>query len=244
MCLVAEEKQTAPASNEPVLEQAAPEQLANAEQTEKAKPEEGLSPKATEVFKIGKFPVTNSMLVTWIVALFVILFAQYATRNIKDVPDGAQNFWELLVESLYNFIESIVGAELVKKTFWFFLTIFIFILFTNWFGLIPGVGTILVRTDHGMEPLFRGGNADLNMTFAMSAVFMVLWLFWALRSNGIWGFALHIFGPKGESAGFIKYMMIVIFFAVGFLEIISIAFRPISFRCERPNARVRYLWAR
>ena len=228
MCLVAEEKQTAPASNEPVLEQAAPEQLANAEQTEKAKPEEGLSPKATEVFKIGKFPVTNSMLVTWIVALFVILFAQYATRNIKDVPDGAQNFWELLVESLYNFIESIVGAELVKKTFWFFLTIFIFILFTNWFGLIPGVGTILVRTDHGMEPLFRGGNADLNMTFAMSAVFMVLWLFWALRSNGIWGFALHIFGPKGESAGFIKYMMIVIFFAVGFLEIISIAFRPIS----------------
>ena len=66
------------------------------------------------------------------------------------------------------------------------------------------------------------------MTFAMASIFMVLWLIWALRSNGIVGFALHIFGPKGESTGFIKYMMIVIFFLVGFLELISIAFRPVS----------------
>jgi len=199
---------------------------------EAAKPE-GMSPKALEAFKIGSFPVTSSMLVTWIVALLVIGFAQFATRNMKDVPDGAQNFLEFLVEGLYNFIESIVGAELVKKTFWFFLTVFIFILFTNWFGLIPGVGTIGwgEQTPHGFEvtrPLLRGGNADLNMTFAMAVIFMVLWLFWALRSNGIVGFVLHLFGPKGESTGFIKYMMIVVFFFVGFLEIISIAFRPIS----------------
>ncbi len=189
---------------------------------------EGLPSKAPTVFHIGGFPITNSMLVTWIVAVVVIVFAQVAMRNVKEVPDGAQNFWELLVETLYNFLEDIIGADLAKKTFWFFATIFIFILFTNWFGLIPGVGTILVHTDDGMQPLLRGGNADLNMTFAMSAIFMVLWLIWALQFNGIWGFALHIFGPKGESTGFIKYMMIVIFFLVGFLELISIAFRPIS----------------
>ncbi len=198
-----------------------------------AKVEEGMPAKATEIFNIGAFPVTNSMLVTWMVALAIIVFAQMATRNMKLVPDGAQNFLEFLVEGLYNFIESIIGAELVKKTFWFFLTIFIFILFTNWFGLIPGVGTVGwgQQTSEGFkvtQPLLRGGNADLNMTFAMSAVFMVLWVVWALQSNGVWGFALHLFGPKGESTGFIKYMMIVIFFLVGFLEIISIAFRPIS----------------
>jgi F-type H+-transporting ATPase subunit a len=168
------------------------------------------------------------MLVTWIVAVAVIVFAQLAMRNVRAVPSGAQNFCEWIVESLYEFLESILGHDLVKKTFWFFATIFIFILFTNWFGLIPGVGTILVHTDGGMQPLLRGGNADLNMTFAMSAIFMVLWFIWALKSNGVWGFALHIFGPKGESTGFIKYMMIVIFFLVGFLEIISIAFRPVS----------------
>jgi F-type H+-transporting ATPase subunit a len=177
--------------------------------------------------------ITNSMVVTWIVAIALILFAQYATRNIKPVPEGAQNFWEFIVEGLYSFLEDIIGRDLVKRTFWFFATIFIFILCTNWFGLIPGVGTIGwgEHTANGFEvarPLLRGGNADLNMTFAMSAIFMVLWLAWALHSNGIWGFALHLFGPKGDSTGFIKYMMIVVFFLVGFLEILSIAFRPIS----------------
>ncbi len=195
--------------------------------------EHALTTNAVELWHIGKFPVTNSMFVTWVVAFGVIIFAQVATRNMKSVPEGAQNFWEWMVESLYNFLEGILGPRLVKETFWFFVTIFIFILFTNWFGLIPGVGTIGWGNEgaHGFvveQPLLRGGNADLNMTFAMAAIFMVLWLFWALRSNGIWGFTLHLFGPKGESTGFIKYMMIVVFFLVGFLEVISIGFRPVS----------------
>jgi F-type H+-transporting ATPase subunit a len=201
---------------------------AGAGAVEKAAPE-GLPSAATDVFNIGSFPVTSSMLVTWIVALGVIAFAKFATRNIKQVPDGAQNFWELLVESLYGFLEGVVGPDLVKKTFWFFATIFIFILFTNWFGLLPGVGTIGWGMDSpDPHPLLRGGNADLNMTSAMAVLFMLCWVVWALQSNGIWGFALHIFGPKGDSTGFIKYMMIVVFFLVGFLELLSIAFRPIS----------------
>src|SRR5260221_1161417 len=87
--------------------------------------------------------VTNSMLVTWVVALGLILFDQMAMKNMsRGVPSGLQNFWEWLVESLYEFLEGIIGHQLVKKAFWFFATIFIFILFTNWFGLIPGVGTV------------------------------------------------------------------------------------------------------
>jgi F-type H+-transporting ATPase subunit a len=66
------------------------------------------------------------------------------------------------------------------------------------------------------------------MTFAMSAIFMVMWFIWALQSNGIWGFILHIFGPKGDSEGALKYFMILVFFLVGFIEVMSIAFRPIS----------------
>src|SRR5438067_4156523 len=116
------------------------------------------------------------MLVSWIVALAVILVAQIATRNLKTVPTGVQNFWEWLVEGLYNFLESIIGSELVKKTFWFFATIFIFILFVNWFGLVPGVGTIGWGHDVNghfevTRPMLRGGNADLNMTSAMAMVF-------------------------------------------------------------------------
>jgi F-type H+-transporting ATPase subunit a len=200
-----------------------------------AQQEHGLPQAAPRLRKDGL--VSSSMVVTWLVALALIIFARISMKNAKAVPDGKQNFWEWMVENLYEFLEGIVGRELVKKTFWFFATIFIFILFTNWFGLLPGVGTIgwgkpqspdSWNLTHIETPLLRGGNADLNMTFAMAATFMVLWLIWALRSNGIWGFALHLFGPKGDSTGFIKYMMIVIFFCVGFLEVISIAFRPIS----------------
>lgn len=195
---------------------------------------EGLPLKPVEIGHIGSFPITNSMVVTWIVALALIIFAQFATRKLKAVPDGAQNFWEWLVESLYNFLENIVGPALVKKTFWFFATIFIFILFCNWFGLIPGVGTLGwgVRDASGhfllKEPWFRGANADLNMTFAMSMVFFVCWTVWALQSNGVGGFLGHIFAPKGHTTGFLKVMMIVVFFLVGILEVVSILFRPVS----------------
>jgi F-type H+-transporting ATPase subunit a len=203
--------------------------------TAAAEKEKTLSLKPEPLLEIGKFTVTNSMLVTWIVAVGIIVFAQVAMRKVKPVPSGAQNFWEWLVESLYNFLESIIGRELVRKTFWFFATIFIFILFVNWCGLIPGVGTIgwghydsatnrfLVET-----PLFRGGNADLNMTSAMALIFFALWIIWAIQANGVGGFLLHIFGPKGETSGILKLVMIVIFFMVGWLEVVSILFRPIS----------------
>jgi len=173
------------------------------------------------------------MLVTWIVAVGVILFARFATRKIQEVPSGAQNFWEWVVEGLYGFLEGIIGPGLVKKTFWFFATIFIFILATNWFGLIPGVGTIGwgVQGEHGFEitrPLLRGGNADLNMTLAMSMTFFVLWTVWAIQANGAKGFFLHLFGPKGDATGVLKWLLVVIFFLVGFLEVFSILFRPVS----------------
>src|SRR5436190_3810491 len=207
----------------------------SAEAVSKAAPhaehaEEGLPASAVEIGHIGSFPITNSMVVTWIVALGLIIFAQIATRNMKEIPSGAQNFWEWMVESLYNFLEGIIGHELVKKTFWFFATVFIFILFSNWVGLIPGFGTIYTR-EHGStawEPLLRGANADLNMTLAMALVFFVCWTVWALQAHGPMGFLLHLFAPKGDTTGALKLLMIVVFFAVGVLEIVSILFRPVS----------------
>lgn len=193
----------------------------------------GLPSAPETVFHLGPLPVSNSMVVTWIAAASLIVFARRALRRIEAVPRGAQNFWEWLVESLYNFLEGVIGRDLVRKTFWFFATIFIFILFTNWISLFPGVGTIGwgVQTEHGfrlVRPLLRGGNADLNMTGAMAMIFFACWTVWAFQANGVKGVFLHIFGPKGESAGVMRLMMIVVFFAVGFLEVISILFRPVS----------------
>ena len=195
--------------------------------------EHGLSQKAVEIARPFGFPITNSMVVTWIVALGLIVFAQLSTRRMTQVPGAAQNFLEWLVESLYGLLESIIGAHLVKRTFWFFATIFIFILAANWAGLIPGVGTIGWghHTSHGFvieQPLFRGANADLNMTLAMALVFFACWIVWAFQEVGIRGVVHELFAPKGDTAGLMKVLMIVVFFAAGCLEIISILFRPVS----------------
>src|ERR1019366_2157640 len=77
-------------------------------------------------------------------------------------------------------------------------------------------------------PFFRGANADLNMTLAMALVFFACWVFWAVREIGPIGFLLHLFAPKGETSGMLKLLMIVVFFAVGCLEVFSILFRPVS----------------
>src|SRR6516225_11902468 len=195
---------------------------------------ETVSLKPQMLVQFGGFGITNSMLVTWIVAAGIIILAQTAMRNPKPIPDRRQNFWEWVVEGLYTFLQNIIGRDLVTKGFWFFATIFIFILIVNWCGLIPGIGTV-GWGHYGPSgnfvvdrPLLRGGNADLNMTTAMSAVFFVMWFIWAIQANGVGGFLKELFGPKGETTGLIKILMVVIFFAVGWLEVISILFRPIA----------------
>jgi F-type H+-transporting ATPase subunit a len=193
----------------------------------------GLSQKAVEIGRPFGFPITNSMVVTWAVAAGLIVFAQLSTRRMSQIPGGAQNFLEWLVEGLFGLLEGIIGRHLVEKTFWFFATIFIFILAANWFGLIPGVGTIGWghHTDHGFlveRPLLRGANADLNMTLAMALVFMACWLVWALQEVGPGGVVKELFAPKGDTTGVLRLLMIVVFFAAGMLEVISILFRPVS----------------
>ena len=195
--------------------------------------EHGLSQRAVEITRVFGFPITNSMVVTWIVALGLIVLARLATRSMKQVPDGLQNFLEWLIDSLYRFLEGVIGPHLVKRTFWFFGTIFIFILTANWIGLVPGFGSIGWghQTPEGFrleEPWFRGANADVNLTLAMALVFFASWIVWGLREVGPAGFVKELFAPKGATTGALKVLMVAVFFAAGCLEVISILFRPVS----------------
>jgi len=223
---VAAQSHTAPAKS--------PDAAAQLEPVATAEPKEhGLSQKAVEVGRVYGFPITNSMIVSWIVALGLIAFARIATRRMDQVPGGAQNFLEWLIESLYGFLEGLIGKHLVDRTFWYFATVFIFILSANWIGLLPGVGTIGwgEHTAHGFhidQPLLRGANADVNLTLAMALIFFACWIVWALREVGPLGFAKELFAPKGESSGFMKLVLVVVFFVVGCLEVVSILFRPVS----------------
>ncbi len=186
---------------------------------------------AVVITEIGPFAITNSMLVTWVVALGLIIVAQIATKKPKLVPSGLQNFVEWLVESLIEFFQGILGTKLAKETFWFFGTVFVFILFSNWFGLIPGVGTIGWDVDahgHVHKPLLRGVNADLNMTASMSLFFFALWLYWSFKSIGPGGFFFHIFDVKGHGFSAMGIFLLLIYISVGLVELVSISLRPVA----------------
>lgn len=193
----------------------------------------GLSQKAVEIVDVFGFPITNSMVVTWAVALGLIVFARVATANMHEVPTGMQNLLESLVEGLYGLLENIIGRHLVERTFWFFGSVFIFILTANWIGLVPGVGTVGWghRTAHGFaidQPLLRGANADLNMTLAMALVFFGCWIVWAVQEVGPRGIVKELFAPKGDVTGILRVLMAFVFVGAGLLEIVSILFRPVS----------------
>ena len=192
---------------------------------------------APESSSIFSHIFTNSLLVAGIVAVIVLIFARRATAKMELVPTrGSQNLFEAVIEALYEMLEGIVGSHMVARTFPLLATLFLFILASNWFGLLPGVGTVGFGTGRGPllslseleAPLLRPANADLNLTLGMAAVFMVYWAIWSYQELGVGGFLHHTFGPKGDMKGFMKYVLIPIFAFVGVIEVVSIAFRPVS----------------
>ncbi|MDF1714484.1 MAG: F0F1 ATP synthase subunit A [Akkermansiaceae bacterium] len=209
--------------------------FASASSSMAAEGHDHLPASAEVLFEAGWFKFTNSTLMMLIVAVFLIVVAQLATRKITLVPSRLQNFVEWILESLLDFLSGVLGESLAKRTFWFFGTLFIMILFSNWMGLIPGVGTIgWFNSGPGADPhdtftpLLRGANADLNMTSAMAIAFAILWFYWAVTETSPKEFFAHIFAPKGKFEGVMLVAMIVIFGFVGVIEVLSIAFRPVA----------------
>ena len=173
---------------------------------------------------------TNSTLVAIIVLAVVLISFRKATKNMQLVPSGFQNLFEALIELLYDNVEQIVGPKVAKQCFHLILTIFVYVLVANWFGLLPGVGTIGGMNSEGyvVEPLIRPATADLNMTLGIALSFMILWIILTVKEAGIIGFLKHTFCPPGGIVGFMKYALIPLFMFVGVIEVVSIALRPIS----------------
>jgi len=179
---------------------------------------------------------SNSFIVAILVSLLVIFVCRSAASSKKKVPGRLTNAFEALVDSLYNGLEQIVGRHMIAKCFPLLATLFIFILIANWFGLVPGVGTIgfgeergpLLGLEQVAMPLLRPPNADLNMTLAMATVFFAMWMWWVFRELGVFGTIGHIFGPKGGLKGLMAIGLLPIFIFVGLIEVVSILFRPVS----------------
>ena len=176
--------------------------------------------------KIGHLlglPISNSMLMTWLAGLLLIALSFAATRNLSIVPRGIQNFFEFVIEFLFNTVNDVIGdREQSKKYFPLLATIFLFIITNNWLGLIPGVGTVGFHEQlHGKEvfvPLLRSGNADLNMTIALAVVAVI----------AVQIFGIAAIGFMQNTKKYITFKNPIATF-VGFLELVSEISRMISF---------------
>ena len=195
--------------------------------------EHGMSQAAEALFHLGPLPVTNSMVTSWVVAAVLIFIIRLVVKTPQLVPTRGQAMVESLVDGILNLTAPIVGKKVAKHTFPLLVALFTFILIQNWSGLFPGVGTIYMR-DHatgGWMEFIRPGNADMNGTIALAVVSIGAWFYFIMRYAGPSAVLKDIFGnkaDKNEIPAFIYYPLFLVFFAVGLIEIISMAFRPIS----------------
>ncbi|MGH7990985.1 MAG: F0F1 ATP synthase subunit A, partial [Limisphaerales bacterium] len=186
-------------------------------------------------------PVTNSVICSWIVAAVILVIVRATTpKNIKEIPAGMQNVLEAIVEAWESFMADVLDKRVTRWVFPFATTFLIFIVMCNYVDLIPGVGSIgygtpvkgsvlpfNVRDIH--LPLFRPPTTDANLTVAMTAVFLIMSLYWAVRYNGVWGFAKHIFGVKMKVNAVVLPIIALLFLFIGAMEVVSILFgRPVA----------------
>lgn len=148
---------------------------------------------AEPIFGIGNFQITNSLLNSWLVVLIVLIISLSLKSRIKTIPKGIQNVFEMIIEKFLEIFDSITGAR--RKSLKFFplvFSFFIFILLSNWMGLLPGVGSIgQVISEHGNKvfvPYFRGGTADLNTTLALAIIGVVASHIFGVVAIGLWNY--------------------------------------------------------
>jgi F-type H+-transporting ATPase subunit a len=193
--------------------------------------EEGLSPKAEIVFHLGPLPITNSMVMTWVIAAALIVVVRLAVRKPQLVPSRGQAVVESLVQGIFDLIAPIVGSKVARHAFPLLVGLFVYILIQNWSGLLPGVGTIKYLAGGEWQELIRPGNADMNGTLALAIVSMACWLYFILRYAGPKAVLFDLFGNKAERKevpAALYYFMFVLFFGVGLIEVVSILFRLVS----------------
>ena len=192
---------------------------------------EGVSPKATALFTIAGYPISNSILTTWIIAALIIIGVRLAVGTPKLIPGKGQAVVEGMAQGLRDALEPIVGKQMIGKTFPLLCGFFVFILLMNWSGLLPGVGTLKYQHDGHWLDAIRPANSDLNTTLALSLISFLAWTYFVLRYAGVKVLVYDLFGNKSDrkEIGWGMWILLsFIFLGVGGIEVVSIAFRLIS----------------
>lgn len=178
---------------------------------------------AEKLFSLLGFPVTNTLIMTWVVMVILIGAAYAVSRRMSLVPGRLQNIIEMIFESFINLVESLVGSRRQAEQYApLITTIFLFILLSNWLGIFPGIGSIgVVEQRHGervLVPLFRSAASDLNVTLALGTIAVVV-----INATGV-----AVLGARTHLSKFFSFKGPIEFF-VGILEFVSEFARIVSF---------------
>lgn len=179
---------------------------------------EEISLSAQELFKIGRFSVTNSLFLTLAASLLLISFSFLVQRKVSMVPGRLQSFAEMGMEKLIDVMKSTLGsAEKAERYFPLVATIFIFIMAANLLGAFPGVGSLVLEKGARHVPLFRPPAADLNFTLAFAVVSVI-------AANVLGMMAVGVFHHTGK---FLNFTNPIAFF-IGIMELVSEVAKVIS----------------
>lgn len=200
-----------------------------------------ISLKAEEVLRLWGFSVTNTLLMSWIVMAVLIIGAILIGRNLKKIPSHTQTFVETVFSFFLDYLEEVLESRVLAKRFFpLIATFFLFILVGNWFGLLPGIGSLYVNEPIvvGAESSTAGAHAftenalgeahhislvypvsvDLNFTLALAIIAILV-----IEIAGI----LYI-GTLRYAGRFFNFRSLVGFF-VGIIELLSEMARVVSF---------------
>jgi F-type H+-transporting ATPase subunit a len=164
--------------------------------------------------------ITNTLFTGWIVMIIIVVVAFLLTRGIRVKPTGRQNAIEYVYEGLANFATSLGGKQ-ARRYVPVFAALFLYILLSNWSGLVPFVGRV---------PELRAPTSDVNITFGLALVAFFMFHIEGIRALGLGGylgkfFSLRAFREEGVSAGVIALFVGIIEFFLEFIKPVTLAMR-------------------
>ena len=176
---------------------------------------------------IGPFPITNAYVNSTIMTALFVIFAFVLNRRLSPRPGKLQVAFESLLGVLFGYFDQVTGdREKSKKFLPLVGTMFLFILCCNWFGLLPGTGTVGIQRGAEFIPFLRSANSDLNLTLAMALISVIgsnllgmftlgFFVHWNkfIQLGSLWR-AVKTLDPMKVFVGLIE-------FAVGIIELIS-----------------------
>ena len=166
------------------------------------------------------------MLASWLAVLVLVILGIIIRFNIKPIPSFIQNAAEFVIEYFLNLMEDIYQSrEKAKKVLPWVATFFLFILFSNWMGLLPGFGSIgIYKIENGHElflPFFRSANADLNNTLALAIISIIITQIFGIIAAGFFRYSKRFINLKGLINSFVG----ILEFFSEIIKIVSFSFR-------------------